>query len=213
MTHAPETLAKPDLGRALVGGELQFVGRVDRQVQIRGYRVEPAEVESVIADHPQVRQVVVEPVTDDGGVRLVAYVVPDGVVGVEDLREVAASGLPRYLVPSAFVFLDRLPLTAGGKVDRRALPVPEVAAVAAPSGVIPGAGGELERLLLAVWGEVLKLEQVTVDANFFDLGGDSLLMLKVLRRLEEHDVVVTVKMAHEHQTVRTLAGEVERMKQ
>jgi acyl-coenzyme A synthetase/AMP-(fatty) acid ligase len=169
-----------DRVRWLPGGTLEFLGRTDRQVKVRGFRIEPGEIEAVLGRHPAVRAAAVT-VREDrpGDRRVVAYLVVDGGVPVAELRELARASLPEYMVPSAIVELDALPLTPTGKLDRRALPAP--AAVAADD-VEPRT--ELERAIAAVWAEVLGVRAVGIGASFFDLGGNSLLVVQVAARLE-----------------------------
>ncbi|WP_373292927.1 AMP-binding enzyme, partial [Actinomadura citrea] len=166
-----------DLVRWSGDGGLEFVGRADFQVKVRGFRVELGEVESVLGAHRGVRDAVVVARSDGGGgvVRLVAYVVASevgGEVGVEELRGFVSGRLPEYMVPAVFVWLGSLPLTVNGKVDRGALPVPE--------GERPRLGQRFvaprtsaERVLAGLWSEVLGVSEIGVHDNFFTLGGDS----------------------------------------
>jgi acyl-coenzyme A synthetase/AMP-(fatty) acid ligase len=173
-----------DRVRRMASGELEFVGRVDHQVKVRGFRIEPGEVEAAVAAHPAVRQALVLAREDRPGDRqLVAYVVPDEGRTVESrgLREWTAERVPDYMVPAAFVVLDKLPLTFNGKTDRRALPPP--AREAAEAFVAPRSG--LEREIAAAWEEVLEVERVGVDDNFFEIGGHSLLLARLHRRLRD----------------------------
>jgi amino acid adenylation domain-containing protein len=179
-----------DLVRYLPDGNLEFIGRLDNQVKVRGFRIELGEIEAALREHPGVGEVVVLAREDaPGDKRLVAYVATgqghDGGdrPSSDDLRAVARRRLPEYMVPSAFVALDAMPLTANGKVDRQALPAP-ARAVAASSG---GAGprGALELELAAIWEELLGLEHVGVRDSFFDLGGHSLLAVKLFHRIAQ----------------------------
>ncbi|MDT5028082.1 MAG: hypothetical protein QOE61_4508, partial [Micromonosporaceae bacterium] len=165
-----------DRARWTSGGTLEYLGRTDDQVKIRGFRIEPGEVEAVLLRHNGIREAVVIAREDQPGIkRLVAYVTGDPDPG---LRESLARGLPDYLVPSAFVVLDGLPLTPSGKLDRRALPAPDFAAQAytAPRT-------KAERVISEAWAEVLGLERVGAHDNFFALGGDSILSIRVVSRL------------------------------
>ncbi|HVR96729.1 MAG TPA: amino acid adenylation domain-containing protein, partial [Thermoanaerobaculia bacterium] len=174
-----------DLGRYLPDGEVAFAGRADLQVKIRGFRIEPGEIEAVLRALPGVGEAVVALRQDGGDRRLVAYVVPDGAaeVRVSALRSALRDLLPAYMVPAAFVVLEKLPLNPNGKVDRRALPAPGMDAEQASRYVAPESGAERE--IAAVWREVLGVEKVGLDDNFFDLGGHSLLLVRLHARLQE----------------------------
>jgi aspartate racemase len=173
-----------DVVRWLADGTLEFLGRQDNQVKLRGFRVELGEVESILAQHPRVRDaaVVVRP-GPGGDKRLVAYVVADGPLAPRELRELLRSKLPEYMVPSAFALLDRLPLTANGKVDRARLPEPEESREASATPALPR--NDEERQLVGIWEEVLGVGGIGTRDNFFDLGGHSLLALRMFVRLEQ----------------------------
>ncbi|HEX7242147.1 MAG TPA: amino acid adenylation domain-containing protein, partial [Longimicrobiaceae bacterium] len=193
-----------DRVRWLEDGTLEFMGRTDAQVKIRGFRIEPGEVEAAVRTHAAVREAVVVVREDAPGERrLVAYVV--AAEGAEApaaaaLRAHLGATLPEYMVPSAWVALDALPLTPTGKVDRRALPAPEAPAeryVAPRDGV--------EAVLAEVWAAVLRRERVGVEENFFEAGGDSILSIQVVSRARQRGVVVTPRQLFEHPTVAELA--------
>jgi amino acid adenylation domain-containing protein len=174
-----------DLGRHTQDGNLEFLRRCDGQLKVRGYRIEPGEIEAVLRRHPSVSDaLVVAHVGRDGDKRLVAYVVavPERTPQAKELREHLLRQLPDYMVPSAFVTLDALPLTPNGKVDRRALPAPDATSdglkdlYAAPRDVL-----ELE--LCRIWEDVLNVKPVGVKENFFELGGHSLLAVRLIERV------------------------------
>ncbi|MDR6979071.1 amino acid adenylation domain-containing protein [Streptomyces sp. 3330] len=194
-----------DLVRRGPDGLLAYVGRADTQVKLRGFRVEPGEIESVLAGHPSVAQCGVVVREDPSGVRrLVAYVVPTPGAGMPDagaLREHLAASLPEYMVPAGFVALDALPLTHNGKLDRAALPAPEITAAAdsrAPRTPV-------EETLCALFAELLDVRRVGIDDSFFALGGDSPLAVRLAARAREASVVLTPQDVFRHKTVAGLA--------
>jgi amino acid adenylation domain-containing protein/FkbH-like protein len=193
-----------DLARYLADGEIEYVGRVDEQVKLRGYRIEPGEIEASLCEHPCVRECAVILREDAGDRRLVAYVVAGDEAHADELRRYAKAQLPDYMVPSAFVMLESLPLTTNGKLDRKALPAPEQGGTAADSYVAPRT--PVEEVLAGVWAEVLRVERVGADDNFFDLGGHSLLATQLLSRIREAFAVeVSLKSLFESPTVAGVA--------
>ncbi|MFD4999336.1 non-ribosomal peptide synthase/polyketide synthase [Streptomyces buecherae] len=206
-----------DLARWGADGQLRYAGRVDEQVKLRGFRIEPGEIESALRRVPLVRDAVVAVRSTDpvgqrsaGPGRLVAYVVPaDGApdgLPVAELRDHLARALPPHMVPSLYVTLERLPLTANGKLDRRALPDPDPAAGAAGSaGTHREPATETERRIARIWADVLGLDAVGADDNFFDLGGDSILSMQVVSRLRRDGLRLATKDLFTHQTVAALA--------
>ena len=194
-------------------GELEYQGRLDEQVKVRGYRIEPGEIETVLQEYPGVLQSAVIAREDTAGdKRLVGYVVwsegePAG--GVKELRSHVQRRLPEYMVPSAFVSLESLPLTGNGKLDRKALPSPEgVRTELASSYVAPG--DAVEEILAGVWEQVLGVERVGVEDNFFELGGHSLLATQVVSRIRDlFQVELPLRVLFENPTVRAVAAEVE----
>jgi acyl-coenzyme A synthetase/AMP-(fatty) acid ligase/acyl carrier protein len=165
-------------------GTLEHLGRLDFQVKIRGYRIELGEIETAIARHAAIREVVAVAREDiPGDQRLVAYLVAENPPAdwVDQLRAQLRAALPEYMVPSAFVVLDKLPLTPNAKIDRKALPAPERSASDEAAYVAPCT--PTEEILAGIWAEVLKLERVGRDDNFFELGGHSLLAMQVAARV------------------------------
>ena len=203
-----------DLARFLPDGNVEFLGRIDQQVKIRGFRVEPAEIESVLKKHPAVQHVVVVPQEDKSGdKRLVAYVVAikKPMPAPEELRSFLQERLPDYMVPSAIVNLEMLPLTRNGKVDVAALPSPEqVPSITERILIAPR--NPVEQGLLDIWRQVLQLDQVGVQDNFFDLGGHSLLATQVISRVRStFRVQLPLRSLFDAPTVAGLADQIAQM--
>jgi acyl-coenzyme A synthetase/AMP-(fatty) acid ligase/acyl carrier protein len=174
-----------DLARWLSTGEIEFLGRVDFQVKVRGFRIEPGEIESVLGRHPAVHQAVVLALEENGQKRLVAYAVPQQgqTLDVADLRSFVKERLPDYMVPAAFVVLDAMPLTPNGKVDRRALPAPVWGRGDEEGFVEPR--NEIEEALAELWKEILNVPRVGAFDSFFELGGHSLLATQLVSRIQQ----------------------------
>ena len=173
-----------DLVRLLPDGNIEFLGRIDHQVKIRGVRIELGEIEAGIVRHPAVREVVVLAREDHpGDKRLVAYLVADSPPAdlVNQVRALLRTMMPEHMVPAAFVLLDGFPLTPNGKLDRKALPAPDAAIYAARSYEAPV--GDLETALAQIWCDVLKLERVGRHDNFFDLGGNSMMVVRLISEI------------------------------
>ncbi|XYI03830.1 non-ribosomal peptide synthase/polyketide synthase [Sorangium sp. So ce1128] len=200
-----------DLARWLPSGELEYLGRIDDQVKIRGFRIELGEIESALGRHPLVAASTLM-VREDapGDRRLVAYVVPrqGGAPSSSALREHLLATLPEYMVPSAFVLLDALPLTANGKVDRRALPAPGHDRPDLARAYVAPRTPE-EATLAAIWGEVLEVDRVGIDDGFFELGGDSIRSIQVLSRARERGIALSLQELFQLRTIRAL-GDVRR---
>ncbi|MDX3225296.1 amino acid adenylation domain-containing protein [Streptomyces sp. ME19-01-6] len=192
-----------DLARWRADGRMEFVGRADDQAKIRGFRVEPGEAEAVLADHPDIARAVVL-VRDDGPTdrQLVAYLVPmpGRQVDWPEIRRFAARRLPDYLLPARAVALEALPLSANGKVDRRALPAPDPVTSGSR-----GARTEHEKVLCGIIAELLRLPDVAADANFFDIGGDSIVSIQLVSRARAQGLLLTPRDVFERQTVAELA--------
>ena len=217
-----------DLARRLPNGDLEYLGRIDRQVQLRGFRIELGEIEAALARHPAVRTAVVIAREDSPGEqRLVAYIVPTAGEGdketdgsgtiyralpipdprslIPELRDQLGQTLPDYMVPSAFVLLDMLPLTVNGKLDRAALPAPDSQrALDTPFAL---ASTPQEEVLAAIWAQVLGHEQVGVDDHFFALGGDSITSIQVISRARARGLSLTLPQLFQHPTIRALSRE------
>jgi amino acid adenylation domain-containing protein/non-ribosomal peptide synthase protein (TIGR01720 family) len=203
-----------DLARYLPDGSLEFIGRLDDQVKIHGFRIELGEIEAVLLQHPEVRECVLLAREDRSGAtpgagekRLVAYVVPrrHPYPAAGELRSHLRNSLPEFMVPGAFVSLDRLPLTANGKVNRQALPEPDHAALdRTESYVAPRT--PVEQLLAGIWTDVLRQRLVGIHDNFFDLGGDSILSIQIIARASQSGVTLTPKQLFQHQTIAALAA-------
>jgi amino acid adenylation domain-containing protein/non-ribosomal peptide synthase protein (TIGR01720 family) len=196
-----------DLARFLPGRDIEYLGRIDHQVKIRGFRIELGEIESVLLQHPAVGSAVVMAREDEPGIkRLAAYVVtsqpaPD----VSILREHLKKKVPDYMVPAAFVFLDALPLTASGKVDRKALPVPESQRPELTRRyVAPRTAAE--KTLSEVWSKALRVEKVGIEDNFFELGGDSILSIQIISAARREGLKLTPKLLFSNQTIASLAS-------
>jgi amino acid adenylation domain-containing protein len=175
-----------DRARWCNDGTLEHLGRLDDQAKMRGFRIELGEIEAVLAEHPEVRQAVVLAREDvPGDTRLVAYLVADHPPAdlVGKLRALLRASLPEYMVPAAFVLLEALPLTPNGKIDRKALPLPDRSGSTQAAYVAPHT--PTEEILAGTWGELLRVEPVGIEDNFFDLGGHSLLAVQVVSRVRQ----------------------------
>ncbi|MET9443778.1 non-ribosomal peptide synthase/polyketide synthase [Streptomyces sp. NPDC006610] len=198
-----------DLVRQSADGDLVYLGRGDDQVKVRGFRIELGEVEAALARHPQVAQAAARVVEQDGHKRLVGYAVPRGgdAPAPADLRAFLARTLPDHLVPAVVVPLERLPLGATGKLDRRALPEPRWSAPASEGGRPPRTGAE--HTLATIWSEVLGVPEVGADDNYFALGGDSILGIRIVSAARRAGLALTPRHLFRHQTVAELAAAVE----
>jgi amino acid adenylation domain-containing protein len=200
-----------DRARRRAGGGLEYLGRADQQVKVRGFRIEPGEIEAALLDCPGVREALVVAREDEpGSRRLVAYLVADGADGevtVDSLRARLAERLPEYMVPAAWVLLEKLPLTPHGKVDRGALPLPDGARPELGAGYAPPRDA-VEAALAEVWADTLGLDRVGVHDNYFALGGDSIRSLQVLAKARERGIGFGLQDVFRHQTIAELAPHV-----
>ncbi|NUK50151.1 amino acid adenylation domain-containing protein [Streptomyces lunaelactis] len=198
-----------DVGRFLAGGEIEFLGREDSQVKVQGYRVELGEIEMALLQHPAVRgAVVVVQGQPQGARRLVAFVVPqEGETVPVDLRGFLGTKLPGYMVPETTVGIEALPLTANGKVDRQALVVP--AGPAEPASYQPPST-EIEKIIAAVWADMLQVERVGRQDHFFELGGDSLMAMRTVVHLRKAlDIEIPIRVLFDSPTPAGLATVIE----
>jgi len=203
-----------DIGRYLPDGTIEYLGRLDQQVKIRGFRIEVGEIEAVLQKHPDVQMAIVVAREDNPGEkRLVAYVLcRQHHMTVTNLRNFLADKLPEYMIPSAFMYLDTLPLTVNGKVDRHALPTPDIARLeleetfAAPRNFV-------EEALASIWSEVLAVEQVGIHDNFFNLGGHSLIATQVIARVRTtFQVDLPIQVLFQESTIARLADKIKEAK-
>ncbi|MDF7793420.1 amino acid adenylation domain-containing protein, partial [Pseudomonas syringae] len=197
-----------DVGRWLANGALEYLGRNDFQVKIRGLRIEIGEIEAALARHPAVHEAVVTAREDiPGDKRLVAYYTQSAehtAVDIETLRGHLQQQLPEYMVPAIYVLLEAMPLTPNGKLDRKALPAPDAQALISRGYEAPQ--GEVETLLASIWADVLKVEQVGRHDHFFELGGHSLLAVKLIERMRQVGLSADVHVLFGQPTVAALAA-------
>ena len=194
-----------DLVRYQADGNIEFLGRIDNQVKIRGFRIELSEIEAILTQHPQVRDAVAIAREDIPGVKsLAAYIIPELAQPTSnELRLFLKSKLPSYMVPASFTFLEVLPITPNGKVDRRALPVPEFESDESTGFVSPHT--HTQEVLAKIWREVLVLKQVGIHDNFFELGGDSIISMQIIAKANQAGLKLTPKQLFQHQTIAELA--------
>ncbi|MEM8830872.1 MAG: amino acid adenylation domain-containing protein [Cyanobacteria bacterium P01_G01_bin.19] len=196
-------------------GTIEYLGRLDNQVKIRGYRIELGEIEAVLNQHPNVQTSLVTVNKD----RLIAYIIPNASApsaspappapSAQQLRQYLTQKLPAYMIPRNFMLLDRFPLTANGKIDKAALPIPNLE-VRETEIVEPRT--EKERILVKIWREVLNLEKIGIADNFFDLGGDSILSIQIIARARQAGLTLTPKQLFQYQTIAELAAIAEESK-
>ncbi|HEY6186081.1 MAG TPA: amino acid adenylation domain-containing protein [Pyrinomonadaceae bacterium] len=205
--HGARLYRTGDLVRRLPDGQIEFLGRADNQVKVRGFRIELEEIEAVLRAHPSVEEVSVL-AREDGAEerRLVAYLACNNgdAPSASEWRRFVGAKLPEYMIPSIFMVLEKLPLTSSGKVDRRALPAPdqtrpELAQMyAAPTS-------PTEMILAGAWAEVLGVERVGVHDSFFELGGDSLMAIQVVAKAREHELPISIQQLFQYPTIAQLS--------
>jgi amino acid adenylation domain-containing protein/non-ribosomal peptide synthase protein (TIGR01720 family) len=201
-----------DLARYLPSGELEYIGRIDNQVKIRGFRIELGEIEAAINQHSSISASVVI-VREDGteNKSLIAYITvqPQQTIAIPELRRFLESKLPNYMVPMAIVVLEALPLTPNGKIDRGALPAPDLTQLISESNFVAPAT-PVEEMLTGIWAQVLGLEKIGVNDNFFDLGGHSLIATRVISQIRQvFEVEIPLRRLFELPTVSELAKEIQ----
>ncbi len=205
--NEPSKLYKTgDLARYLPDGKIEYLGRIDNQVKLRGFRIELGEIEALLNQNEAVQSSCVIVREDNlGDKRLVAYVVPQPEINltINEIRQFLRAKLPDYMVPTAFVLLDTFPLTPNGKIDRRALPVPDLQS----QGEYIAPRNPIEEKMAQIWAEVLKLKRVSIEDNFFELGGHSLLATQVISRLQEtFEIVLPLRYLFESPTIAQLSA-------
>ena len=201
-----------DLVRVRADGALDYVGRADHQIKLRGFRIELGEIESVLSSYPGVREAVVTLREDEpGDKRLVGYLVlatPGALPASADLRDALLKQLPAYMAPAAYVEIDAVPLTPNGKLDRRALPAPDWGKQARRSSYV-APRGQAETAMAAIWAEVLRLDQVGVEDNLFELGADSLHVFQIAARAGKAGLAVTPKQILQQRTIAAICADLE----
>lgn len=201
-----------DLARWLPDGNIEYVGRLDHQVKIRGYRIELGEIEAGLLQVASARETaVIARENVYGQQELCAYVVTEEELSVSKVREALATFMPSYMIPSHFVWLDRLPVTSSGKLDRKALPEPDGSQNERGEYVAPRSG--TEELLVNIWQDVLGVPQIGIQDHFFELGGDSIKALQISSRLYQHGFSITVKDLFQYPTIDELSPYVDRIRQ
>jgi amino acid adenylation domain-containing protein/non-ribosomal peptide synthase protein (TIGR01720 family) len=198
-----------DLGRYLPDGNIEFLGREDSQVKIQGYRIELGEIEAALEVHEDVRTAVVNAFGEQrGSKRLIGYIVPEQKQPASsELQLHLKTKLPEYMIPTTFMFLDKLPLSSNGKVDRRALPEPE--RVQQDESTLVAPGNWKEQALVEIWSKVLGLDQIGINDNFFELGGDSILSIRVAAQASEAGLRLTPDQIFQFRTIAELSGVVD----
>lgn len=210
ITPSPMLYRTGDLVRWMPNGNLEYLGRVDDQVKIRGFRIEPGEIETVLRQHPQVQETAVLAREDPPGrQRVVAYIVPvEASPTITDLRQFLQTHLPAYMIPAAFVTLDRLPLMPNGKIDREALPSPDPQRPKLASEFAPPQTGK-EHKMVEIWQALLGVAPIGIHDNFFELGGDSILSIQVVARARQVGLQLTPKQLFQNPTIAGLAAAAE----
>jgi amino acid adenylation domain-containing protein len=196
-----------DLARLLPDHNLEYLGRIDNQVKIRGFRIELPEIEAVLQQHPAIEAAIVTTWADEGQKKLVAYLLPVVQSEMPEIHEVQTfltQYLPDYMLPAAFVVIEQIPLNANGKIDYGALPSPLENRLA-DTQIVVGARTSEESMLVEIWQEVLKAEQISINNNFFALGGDSILSIEIIAKVKQAGYALTIQDLFLHPTIAQLA--------
>ena len=202
--NSPKLYRTGDLGKWLPDGNIEYMGRLDDQIKLRGYRIEPGEIENVLQKSEYVRQAVVMVKADEiGNKRLVGYIVPEGEYNKGEILNYLKKKLPDYMIPALWVEMESLPVTPSGKIDRKALPEPEAGSVSAE---YEAPRNETEKALSAIWKELLHADQVGIHDNFFDLGGDSIITIQVQSRARRLGYELKPNDIFIHQTISSLSA-------
>ena len=192
-----------DLARWLPEGELEYLGRIDQQVKIRGFRIELGEIENQLLHHDEIKEAVVIPGVEESGEKyLCAYIVTHKTLPVSQLREFLSKELPDYMIPAYFTPLEKIPLTANGKIDRKALPKPGIA-IAEENLEAPE--NQIQEKLTEIWQQVLGIEKIGINNNFFEIGGDSIKAIQVSARLQKYGLKMEIKDLFLNPTVKQLS--------
>ena len=199
-------------------GQIEVTGRLDHQVKIRGFRIELGEIESLLSTHPSAKEVVVAAREDSPGHKqLVAYLtlkdkpgMTNGVLATfqADLRHYLERKLPDYMVPAFFEILDTFPLTPNGKVNRKALPAPK-APLSITTRAYIAPRNAMESSLAAIWSEVLGRDKISIEDNILEIGGDSLLIFRIVARAKQSNIPLSVRQFFQHKTIASLAAVLE----
>lgn len=200
------------MGRWLPDGNLEYLGRIDQQVKIRGYRIEPGEIETQLMKHDAVREAhVAVKGTKDGQKTLCAYISTDVLLSKSDMKTHLTYQLPDYMIPAQYVFLPAFPLTTNGKIDRQALPEPEMTSGSDMEYVAPR--NEVEQQLVNLWQAVLGVEKVGIDDGFFELGGHSLKAIQLVSKVQESNIPLDIHQLLQYQTIRSLSDLLQRVEE
>ncbi|RUS95011.1 pyoverdine synthetase D [Dulcicalothrix desertica PCC 7102] len=193
-----------DLGRWTKDGDLEYLGRIDNQVKIRGFRIELGEIQAPLASHPQLEEAFVTTYGEGEDKRIVAYYVSKQPPSTSELNEYLQSRLPNYMIPTAYISLDAFPLTVNGKINTSSLPKPNFNLSRHSQYVSPQ--NLQQEHLCTIWSEVLTIEQVGIDDNFFEIGGDSILAMQVVGQAQNQKIQISIKDIYENPTIRQLAA-------